>query len=122
MKKFNITCLAFLLLHVQTAATHPQQSPSQENYRNCINGYSSCDLSQLRAPERARVQEVAHQRNYSRCLHGYSSSDSSQLAGAEKPIVQQAAHQRNYSSCLRGYSSCDPSKLEQTEIASVAKA
>lgn len=122
MKKFNITCLAFLLLHLQTAAAHPQQSPSQENYRNCINRYSSCDLSQLSAPERARVQETAHQRNYNNCLHGYSSCDSSKLDAAEKPLVEQAGHQRNYNNCLHGYSSCDSSKLGAAEKSLVQQA
>jgi hypothetical protein len=122
MKKITITLLAFLVLHGQTAATHSQQASSQQNYRNCINGYASCDVPQLNAAELARVQEASHQRNYNSCLRGYSSCDLSKLDAAEKPLVQQAAHQRNYNSCLHGYSSCDLSKLDETETTSISKA
>jgi Protein of unknown function (DUF3761) len=122
MKKIIVVLLACLLPHAHTATTPPQQAPSQQNYRNCINGYSSCNASQLDAPERARVQEAAHQRNYNSCLRGYSSCDPSKLDADEKPLVQKAAHQRNYSSCIHGYSSCDPSKLEADEKPLVQKA
>jgi hypothetical protein len=101
MKRITITLLAFLLLHVQTPATHAQLAPSQQNYRNCINGYASCDLSQLNAAERARVQEASHQRNYNSCLHRYSSCDPSKLdeteitsiAKARNPNVTADSHQ-----------------------------
>jgi Protein of unknown function (DUF3761) len=118
----TFTLLAFLLLHGQTAATHSQQALSQQNYRNCVNGYANCEVSQLSAAELARVQDAKQQRNYYSCLHGYSSCDLSKLDAAEKPFVEQAAHQRNYNNCLHGYSSCDLSKLDETEIASISKA
>ena len=92
MKRIPIILLGFLLLHVPTPATHAQQTPPQQNYRNCINGYASCDLSQLNAAERARIQEASHQRNYNSCLHGYSSCNLSKLDKTEIASISKARH------------------------------
>jgi Protein of unknown function (DUF3761) len=115
--KYNLT--AFLavsfLLTPGYASSSPQGSSSRQNLSNCLQGFSTCDVSQLSPAERSQVEQAAHQRNYRDCINGFSSCNRFKLTESERPQVQQAAHQRNYRDCLNGFSSCDPSKLTESE-------
>ena len=93
-------CCGLLQCSVRLAS---QDTATQKNLRNCLNGFGYCNHSLLSLSELQEVKVAEHQRNLQHCKTGYGYCDHSLLNADEIPGVKEAEHQRNLQHCKTGY-------------------
>ena len=114
-----------LLLFICHAGMSAQSQPSARQEQNlfaCINGWDSCDRSELTQAGKNEVALASHQRNTIDCVNAWSSCDPSQLTSSELLAVAAAAHRRLVADCWSGVKTCHYSELTLPEAASIVVA
>jgi hypothetical protein len=126
MNKYRWLFFTSLLVSMSpmTASAQTGGDSRVENFRNCLNAYAECNVTQLSLEECQAVVNASSDKNLENCLASLGACDESLLSPEIKKEVECANHLRNLDNCLDSLTGCDQQKLtaqEQRLVSSAAR-